>query len=245
MQSLSEWPTPTRPKLVERFLGFANFYRWCIRNCSTVATPLHALTSSKIKFQWSPRADLAFRRLRESFTLAPVLTLPDSRQQLIVEVDASDAGIGAVVSQSEADNKRHPCAFLCPADCVLPRRITMWGTGTTVGRQGGPGGATGWGERSSLSWFELTIKTWPAQRQACQVGPFFNRLNFVDSSYTVVLIPGTSSLAQHQGLPQHLASCVVGAVTWAMRKWSWRESLGTAQHVAACPVELDRRSHVQ
>ncbi|CAL8285631.1 unnamed protein product [Lota lota] len=40
----------------------------------------------QVKSQWSLEADLAFRRLRQSFTLAPILTLPDSRQQFIVEV---------------------------------------------------------------------------------------------------------------------------------------------------------------
>lgn len=57
--------------------------------------------------------DLAFRKLRESFTLAPILMLPDTSHQFVVEVDASDLGVGAVLSQrSQADNKLHPCAFL-------------------------------------------------------------------------------------------------------------------------------------
>lgn len=65
------------------------------------------------KFQWTPQADLAFQRLKDSFTMAPILTLPDTHLQFVVEVDASDLGIGAVLSQrSPKDNKLHPCAFL-------------------------------------------------------------------------------------------------------------------------------------
>lgn len=53
------------------------------------------------------------QRLKASFTSAPILTIPDRHLQFVVEVDASDVGIGAVHSQcSPGDNKLHPCAFL-------------------------------------------------------------------------------------------------------------------------------------
>uniref|UniRef100_A0A672YQ31 Reverse transcriptase/retrotransposon-derived protein RNase H-like domain-containing protein n=1 Tax=Sphaeramia orbicularis TaxID=375764 RepID=A0A672YQ31_9TELE len=45
---------------VARFLGFANFYRKFIRGFSNVAAPLHALTSLKTTFRWSPEAEEAF-----------------------------------------------------------------------------------------------------------------------------------------------------------------------------------------
>ena len=46
----AEWPTPTSRKQLQRFLGFANFYRRFIRDYSRVATPLTQLTSVKIPF---------------------------------------------------------------------------------------------------------------------------------------------------------------------------------------------------
>ncbi len=110
---MQEWPAPTSRREVQWFLGFANFYRKFIHNFSQVAAPLHALTSSKVKFLWSPQAEYAFQRLKSSFVSAPVLTLPNTKRQFVVEVDASDLGAGAVLSQrSERDNKLHPCAFL-------------------------------------------------------------------------------------------------------------------------------------
>lgn len=51
--------------------------------------------------------------LEERFTSAPVLTIPDPKLQFILEVDASEVGIGAVLSQrSTKDNQLHPCTFL-------------------------------------------------------------------------------------------------------------------------------------
>lgn len=47
------------------------------------------------------------------FTSAPILTIPDPHQQFVVEMDASNDGIGAVLSQKSAkDNKLHKCAYL-------------------------------------------------------------------------------------------------------------------------------------
>lgn len=83
-------------KTITSFLGFAKFYQCFIRNFSTIAAPLHALTSSTVKFQWSSQAEQAFQRLESSFSSASFLTIPDPHLQFVVEVDASDVGIGAV-----------------------------------------------------------------------------------------------------------------------------------------------------
>ncbi|KAI3353704.1 hypothetical protein L3Q82_004946 [Scortum barcoo] len=71
---------------VQQFLGFANFYRKFIRNLSAVAAPLHALTTSKVSFQWTSEANEAFQNLKQRFTTAHVLTVPDPQRQFVVEV---------------------------------------------------------------------------------------------------------------------------------------------------------------
>ena len=41
---VTEWPTPTKVKEVQSFLGFMNFYWKFIRDFSDTARPLYALT---------------------------------------------------------------------------------------------------------------------------------------------------------------------------------------------------------
>ncbi|KAM8751192.1 LOW QUALITY PROTEIN: uncharacterized protein AB9X84_012845 [Acanthopagrus schlegelii] len=112
ISAVAEWPTPDSRKKVQQFLGFANYTRF-VRGFSTIAAPLHALNSTQVPFRRSPEAGKEFQTLKHRFTTAPILTLPDPQRQFVVEVDASNDGVGAVLSQrSERDGKMHPCAFL-------------------------------------------------------------------------------------------------------------------------------------
>lgn len=121
IQAVAEWPRPTSLKTLQRFLGFGNFYHRFIRDYSRVAAPLTRLTSSLTSFTWTPDAEAAFSELKRRFTTTPILIQPDPSRQFVVEVDASNIGVGAVLSQrSVSDQKLHPCAFyscrLTPAE---------------------------------------------------------------------------------------------------------------------------------
>ena len=113
VEAVTEWPRPTTLKELQRFLGFANFYRRFIRNYSSIAAPLTSLLKGKPKkLSWTQSAQTAFETLKTSFTTAPILKHPDPELPFIVEVDASDFGIGAVLSQRHGNpGKVFPCAF--------------------------------------------------------------------------------------------------------------------------------------
>lgn len=96
----SSWPTHVNIKDVQRFIGFANFYRRFIQGFSTIATPLTALLKNKPrKLTWTPAAEKAFTELKKAFTSAPIQDHPDLSKPFIVEVDASERGVVAVLSQ--------------------------------------------------------------------------------------------------------------------------------------------------
>ncbi|KAK3517629.1 hypothetical protein QTP70_013430 [Hemibagrus guttatus] len=111
--AVCDWPTPTTVKELQRFLGFANFYRRFINGYSSVTSPLTDLLRNKPKaLIWTPAATYAFQTLKQAFTTAPLLVHPDPELPFIVEVDASTTGVGAVLSQQQGNpRKLHPCAF--------------------------------------------------------------------------------------------------------------------------------------
>ncbi len=113
IHAVTEWPQPSTIKELQRFLGFANFYRRFIRNYSMIASPLTSLLKGKpSKLRWSNEATAAFTKLKSSFTSAPILKHPDPNLPFVLEVDASDCGIGGVLSQRHGQPaKLYPCAF--------------------------------------------------------------------------------------------------------------------------------------
>ncbi|KAK3559956.1 hypothetical protein QTP86_030321 [Hemibagrus guttatus] len=121
--AVTDWPAPTTVRELQRFLGFANFYRRFIRNYSSVAGPLTSLLRGKPKrLAWTDQARTAFQQLKENFTSAPILRHPDPDLPFVVEVDASSKGLGAVLSQRHGEpGKLHPCAYysrrLTAAEC--------------------------------------------------------------------------------------------------------------------------------
>ena len=65
-----------------------------------MAAPIISLLKGGLaRIRWSAEADRAFNRLKALFTDAPVLAHPDPSLAFIVEVDTSEAGVGAVLSQ--------------------------------------------------------------------------------------------------------------------------------------------------
>lgn len=77
VRAMAEWPVPITHKALQRFLGFANFYRHFIRNFSQVAAPLTAFCSTKISFKWKSQAQESFDALKSCFISASVLCISD------------------------------------------------------------------------------------------------------------------------------------------------------------------------
>lgn len=63
-----------------------------------MAAPLTQLTSTLKAFKWTSEAETVFGELKAHFMSAPILRHPNPTEQFMVEVDASDSGVGAVLS---------------------------------------------------------------------------------------------------------------------------------------------------
>ena len=113
VEAVLEWKTPASLTEVQSFLGFANFYRRFFKDYSRVTRPLMELTKGgKKEWEWDPQAEEAFRELKQRFTTATILAHFNATKTVIIETDASDFAIGAVLSQRSEEGRLHPVAFL-------------------------------------------------------------------------------------------------------------------------------------
>ena len=61
--------------------------------------------------KWTPSCDIAFKKLKEALFSEPVLKIPDCDKPFVIQTDASDRGVGGVLSQLGSDGVEHPVAY--------------------------------------------------------------------------------------------------------------------------------------
>ncbi|GBG62465.1 hypothetical protein CBR_g30786 [Chara braunii] len=104
--AIQDWPQPQTVRDVRSFLGLASYYRKFVRNFSAVAAPLTNLTKKDTPFLWSLHCQMAFARLKQALTRAPVLKLPDPTLPFVLTTDASQYGLGPVLQQDDGNGLR-------------------------------------------------------------------------------------------------------------------------------------------
>jgi RNase H-like domain found in reverse transcriptase len=109
---IQEWPESWKVKDIQSFLGFANFYRQYIYNYSDIMVPLTRLTQKNIPWNFDESCKLAFLTLKQAFISAPVLTHYKPGCPLVIETDASDYALAAILSQVESNREIHPVTYL-------------------------------------------------------------------------------------------------------------------------------------
>ena len=97
-EKTSTWPIPKTSKELRSFLGLVNFYRRFVPNFADMAAPLTDLTGKNIKFKWESKHQHAFETLKKALMSPPILDYPQHKDTFILTTDASDTGIGAVLS---------------------------------------------------------------------------------------------------------------------------------------------------
>ena len=111
VNKVSSWPVPTTAEEVQQFLGLANYYRRFIRDFANIAKPLHHLTECMAMFKWTDDCQAAFDELRNQLVSTPNLAFLDYTERFILDTDASDTGLGAVLSQLDEEGAEHVVAY--------------------------------------------------------------------------------------------------------------------------------------
>ena len=109
LESIAQCPPPDTYTKVKSFVGLVGHYRHFIKGFAKIAAPLYDLTSGNNKDKKSEHVNLsleareAFDRLKAACLQAPILSFPDFNKLFLLETDASRRGLGAVLSQKQAD----------------------------------------------------------------------------------------------------------------------------------------------
>ncbi|XP_063060131.1 uncharacterized protein LOC134453222 [Engraulis encrasicolus] len=124
LRAIQDWPRPITKKQVRAFLGLAGYYRRFISNFASIAAPLTELTTKRHSRMvgWNPAAEAAFIGLKEALCSSPVLVAPDFKREFIVQTDASEVGLGAVLAQVHRELARATATLMAsPAEMLSSR----------------------------------------------------------------------------------------------------------------------------
>lgn len=115
-----DWPKPKTLKLLRGFLGLTGYYRKFVHDYGKISKPLTNLLR-KGGFHWDDHALQAFDKLKKATTEAPVLVMPNFELQFVLETNACDTGIGAVLMQ-----EGRPIAFMSKALGVRSKGLSTY-----------------------------------------------------------------------------------------------------------------------
>lgn len=109
LEAITNAKAPTNVTQLRSFIGMVNHYGRFIKQLSTKLQPLHRLLCSDVKWHWGKRQNDSFTNIKKLLVSPPIVVHYDPTKPLVLTTDASEYGIGAVLSHSTPDGE-HPIA---------------------------------------------------------------------------------------------------------------------------------------
>jgi len=110
LEAIRDWPVPHCLRDVRAFFGLVSYYRRFVKGFATMAEPLTRLTRKMARFEWTEEVQQAFEALKKALVEATSLAFPLPQEPCILDTDASDVALGAVLSQ-KIEGVERPIAF--------------------------------------------------------------------------------------------------------------------------------------
>ncbi len=100
IKAIVDMPRPENKQAVQRLLGCVTYLSKFLPRLSQVAEPLRRLTDKEAHWEWLDHHEDSLHQIKQLVTEAPVLRYYDVHQEVTIQCDASDKGLGATLLQN-------------------------------------------------------------------------------------------------------------------------------------------------
>jgi hypothetical protein len=111
IQAVEEMERPTDKKELQSYLGLINYYSRFLQNISTVLAPMYLLLQKGEPFTWGKQQEESWIKSKKLLVESDLLVHYDQSKEVILTCDASQYGVGAVLSHKMEDGSERPIAF--------------------------------------------------------------------------------------------------------------------------------------
>ena len=101
-----------RAKDVRAFLGLTGYYRRFSPNYSETITPLLQLLQKGHKWKWEDKHQITFENIKDLFQNNLHLFHPNDEGTYVLQTDASDTAIGAVLCQRDTMGEHRVISYI-------------------------------------------------------------------------------------------------------------------------------------
>ncbi len=103
VEAILKTPQPKNVQQMRSYLGLLNYYRKFLPNLASIIKPLNDLLHKDRKWRWTSECTDAFETAKQLLTTSPVLIHYDTSLPIKLAADASQYGLGAVISHVQPD----------------------------------------------------------------------------------------------------------------------------------------------
>ena len=118
LRRIQDWLRPHKQDEARSFPGYTTYYRKFIKKFAHIVEPLNKLFIKERQFHWSAEYKNSFKTIKVAIKDIITLSYPDFTKPFIVDCDASDFGVGGVLSQVVRPGVKQPVSYF---SCTLSK----------------------------------------------------------------------------------------------------------------------------
>ena len=126
VRAIRDAPAPRNVTELKAFLGMFQFYARYVPNVSEKLGPLYHLLQKGVSWRWEESHSSAFKQVKDSLLPNRVLVHYDPKKPLILSCDASQYGVGAVLSHIMPNGAEKPVAYASRTLSAAEKNTASW-----------------------------------------------------------------------------------------------------------------------